>query len=243
MAGFNFPDLTSMFEGTSLDPAVAAREFATFARSERDALIASGAASANYETYVNNREGAPEESVVMPGPIVYVFSNWKVAIEAALEMLRQFSESRGKYADSFIVTVNGNRVADFSAIPANGEVVILNAQPFTRKMEVGGNKTGKRHFERAKGQFNGRFSGVFKASTMFLNAKSGIDPRIPYILKGQQRDASVGALAEWHGVPKAVILGWRAQGRKISGPVAKSRRKDTEAGQPITYPALVINIV
>jgi hypothetical protein len=234
MAAFEFPDLDRLFTGTDVDPVVAQRSFVAYAQSEVDALISSGQASPHYETYVNYHPG-PLASVVLPGPAVFVFSNWSVVINAALEILRRLSESKGKYANSFIVTVDGVRVTDYTAIPPKSEVTIINAQPYTRKMEVGANKSGKRHFERAKSQFNTRFGntagkiGAFKASTTFVNAKAGLDPLIPYILR---RGPKLVAAKQ-----NSRSSAFREQRSHLS------RRKDSQPGQPITYPSLTIEPV
>jgi hypothetical protein len=147
-SAFEFPPLDRFFDNTLLDPVVAQRELAAFARRERDALISSGQASPSYETYVNERQGAVEETVIMPGPITYIFSNWKLVIETALAELQKRAPRRGgKYAASFLVTVGGRVVTDYMSIAPDATVIIINAQPYTRKMEVGANKTGARHFE------------------------------------------------------------------------------------------------
>jgi hypothetical protein len=191
---------------TDLDPAAMQKELAAFARRSVADVIRSGEAPADYEVFVNGRQGAPEESVELPGPIVYVFSNWKLAIETAIEELQKRVPRRtGRYAASFVVLVDQRVVTDFSNIPAEAEIVIMNSAPYTRKMETGANKTGARHFDLARGAFNRRFSGVFNAQLMFLNVASGLVPGVPWILK-------------------------RSGGR----------RKDRQAGMPITYPALVI---
>lgn len=208
-SAFEFPPLDRFFDNTLLDPVVAQRELAAFARRERDALISSGQASPSYETYVNERQGAAEETVIMPGPITYIFSNWKLVIETALAELQKRAPRRGgKYAASFLVTVGGRVVTDYMSIAPDATVIIINAQPYTRKMEVGANKTGARHFELSKSAINRRFGRAFSATFTFMNAASGIDPRVPYILK-------------------------RPNGR----------RKDSQAGMPITYPAIEINAV
>jgi hypothetical protein len=192
---------------TDLDPAAMQKELAAFARRSVADVIRSGEAPADYEVFVNGRQGAPEESVALPGPIVYVFSNWKLAIETAIEQLQQRVPSRtGRYAASFVVLANQQVVTDYKSIPPDGEVVIFNRQPYTRKMETGANKTGGRHFDRAKAAFNRRFPDVFTAQLVYLNVAGGVAPEVPYILKG-----------------------------------SAGRRKDRQAGQPITYPALVIN--
>jgi hypothetical protein len=190
-----------------LDEGSMRRELAAFAKRSVADVISSGQAPARYERFVNGREGAAEESVVLPGPIVYLFSNWKQAILTALEELKKRAPRRsGRYSDSFVVLVNQQVITDYDSIPADGEVVILNARPYTRKMETGANGTGARHFDLARSAFNRRFSGVFNAQMTFLNVPSGVVAGAPYILK-------------------------RSAGR----------RKDRAAGQPINYPALLIN--
>ena len=101
--------------------------------------------------------------------------------------------------------MNGRPVTNFDEIPNGAEVIIINAQPYTRKMESGANKTGKRHFDLSKAAINRRFRGAFNAQVQFLKVAGGVDPRVPYVLK-------------------------RSAGK----------RKDRQAGMPITYPALLI---
>lgn len=194
--GFEFfaRDLAVATKAT--EPEAMRLELAAFARRERDALISSGRASPVYDTYVNGQHGAREETVVLPGPIMYVFANWKLVVETALEELKKrVPRKTGRYAASFLVTVNGRVVTDFQTIAPDATVKIINAQPYTRKMEVGGNKTGKRHFELAKSAVNRRFSGAFSATTEFSSAAGGIDPRVPYILRranGRRKDSKAG---------------------------------------------------
>lgn len=191
---------------SDLSPDVMRRDLAAFARRSVSEVIASGQAPARYDRYVNNRLGEAEESVQLPGPIVYVFSNWMVAINSALEELKKRVPRRsGRYADSFLVSINGSVVSSFDNIDPSAEVVILNAQPYTRKMETGANGAGARHFDLSKAAFNRRFNGAFNAQMIYLKASGGIDARMPYILK-------------------------RSGGK----------RKDRQAGMPITYPALVL---
>lgn len=193
------------------EPEEMRRELAAFARASLAELIASRAAPAEYARFVNGRAGAAEETVQLPGPIVYVFTNWRLAVETALaELVRRVPRKTGRYSRSFLVVVGGREVTDFDAIPPGGEVVIVNSQPYTRKMEVGENgEAGDRHFDLARGAFNRRFSGAFKASVQFLNVSAGLRPDMPYILKRGGR----------------------------------SRRKDRQAGQPISYPALILQAI
>lgn len=192
---------------TELDPVVMQKELAAFAKRSVAEVVGSGQAPAKYDRFVNGRAGAPEESVVLPGPIVYVFSNWRVVIEAAIEELqRRVPRRTGRYAGSFIVLANQQRILDYASIPADGEVIIFNSQPYTRKMESGANKTGARHFDLTKAALNRRFGGVFQVQMTYLKVSGGVAPGVPYILKN-----------------------------------SSGRRKDRQAGRPITYPALLIN--
>lgn len=202
-------------------------ELAAYAKSELRRVISEGIASPIYERYVNGVHDAPEESVRIPNGILYTFSNWPLVINAALEELRKrVPRKSGRYASSFTVLVNERPVADFATIPANAEVIIFNPQPYTRKMESGGNRTGKRHFDLAELAVNRRFSGAFRAQMTYLNISSGAVPGVPYILKGEYA---------------------RLRRARIANPARFNRsfpkRKDMEPGQPITYPAMIINVV
>jgi hypothetical protein len=211
VAGFEHYDRELRLALEGQEPEAQRRELAAFARTSVAELIASGQASPDYERFVNGRAGALEETVELPGPIVYVFTNWTLAIETALaELQKRVPRKSGRYARSFIVVVGGSEITDYDEIPPKAEVVILNFQPYTRKMEVGENgEAGDRHFDLARGAFNRRFSGAFRASVQFLNVTSGLRPDMPYILKRGGR----------------------------------SRRKDRQSGQAISYPALILSAI
>lgn len=210
-AGFEHFDRELRVALAGSEPEAMRRELAAFARMSVAAVVASGQATPDYERFVNGRAGAVEESVELPGPITYVFTNWTLAVETALaELIRRVPRKSGRYSRSFIVISGGAEVTDYDDIAPGGEVVILNSQPYTRKMEVGENgEGGDRHFDLARGAFNRRFSGAFRATVQFLKVSGGLRPDMPYILK---------------------------QG-------GRSRRKDRQAGQPITYPALILKAV
>ena len=202
-------------------------ELAAFAKSELRRVISEGIASPIYDRYVNGVHGAPEESVKVPNGILYTFSNWPLVINAALEELRKrVPRKTGRYASSFVVLVNERPVTDFSTIPANAEVIIINKQPYTRKMESGGNGPGKRHFDLAELAVNRRFSGAFRAQMTYLNISGGVVPGVPYILKGEYA---------------------RLRRARIANPARFNRsfpkRKDMEPGRPIPYPAMIISVV
>jgi hypothetical protein len=206
MAGFEMFDRELKLATRDLEPAQINRALALFAKESLSDVIRSGAASPNYETFVNGRPGAAEESVQAPGPIVYLFSNWSVVVKTAIEELqKRVPRKSGRYASSFVATYRGAEVTDYSSLPPDAEVVIFNYQPYTRKMETGANRTGGRHFDLARAAVNRRFGGAFNTQVAYINVAPGVAPGAPYILRAGQ-----------------------------------GRRKDRQAGKPITYPALVI---
>lgn len=187
MARFDAFDRELRLATAELAPDSIARELAKFARAELAKAISAGAPE-TYERFVNGRAGAAEESVIAPGPIVYVFSNWKLVIDTALAELRKRSPRRtGRYASSFLVIVGGRTVAtDFSRIRADAEVVIFNAQPYTRKVEVGAMRMDvpEQHFGAAASALKRRFGSAFRFERQFVNVPAGIHPLVPYRLKG-----------------------------------------------------------
>ena len=224
MAKFETFDRDIKIATAGLSEEAIAAALAKFARSELSRVIQSGQGTSAYSRFVNGREGASEESVKAPGPIVYVFSWWQSIITDALAALVAVSPTKtGRFVKSFIVIVNGRMVTDFSDIQAGSEVIITNAQPYVRKIQVGAMKMSvpPRIFEQARKALIAKYTQqLISCQVTFLNIEGGVHPLIPYILKGHQRSV---------GVSKS--------GR------ARSRRKDTEAGQPLTYPALVLNMV
>jgi hypothetical protein len=243
MAGFEFFERDLKLATAGLEMEAISKALAAFSKAELARVIADGTASPIYDRYVNGVHNAPEDAVRAPGPIVYEFVNWPLIITTVLAELQKRSPRRsGRFADSFIVIAGGHLVADLSTIPAAAEVIITNFQPYIRKVEGGLSGVKRRRvFDGTKNAMSYRYRDSFSFETRFLNIGGGVHPSIPYILKGgDQRTASVDALARWHGVPKPVILGWRAQGRNL-GTVKAKPRKDREAGMPITYPSIVIN--
>lgn len=206
--GFEFfeRDLRVATEG--LTPEAINQAVADFAKQELQRVITEGIASPEFERYVNGVHGAPEDAYKAPGAIIYEFTNWPLVIQTALDELQKRSPRKsGRFASSFIVITGGRVVTDYRAIPADAEVIIVNAQPYSRKAEVG--RLGiprRRLFDGTKSAMARRFSGVFRFETRFLDIAGGLHPLIPYILKG-----------------------------------SRGRRKGSQAGDPITYPAIVIN--
>ncbi len=182
---------------------------------------------------VNGAEGVAEESVKPPGPIVYVFLNWRLIIEHALEALvRNSPHKTGAFQRAFVVISGGRIVTDYDAIGPNDEVIITNSLPYVRKIQVGAMKMSvpPRLFEKGRAAVFSRFGRqMLAAEVTFLNMPSGIHADIPYILKGHQR-VRAAARSQFSSAFR-------------EGRTTLARRKDLEAGQPLTYPALILNMV
>jgi len=230
MARFETFDRDIKLATTGIEPDAVNAMLAKFARDELAAVIASGEGSGNYDRFVNGRAGAPEETVEAPGPILYTFSWWKDFVEAAVEQLQAFSpRASGRYASSFIVLANQKLVTSFDDIPAGAEIIITNFQPYVRKIEVGAMKMSvpDRVFDRARLALNRRFGNSFRVESTFLDIGGGVHEGMPYILKGHYTRMRAARIAN----PA------RFAGRSFP------KRRDMEAGQPITYPALVVNMI
>ncbi len=204
MAGFDFFERDLRLATAGLEPEAINKALAAFARQELAKAISAGA-SPEYEKYVNGRQGAAEETVKAPGPIIYEFVNWPLVIAAALAELQKRSPRKsGRYASSFIVLANQVPVADYRGIPAEAEVVITNFQPYVRRIEVGKNgSSGKRMFDLTKVALNSRFKEGFRAETKFLNFSAGIHPMMPYRLKsghGRRKDRQAGGVLSYPSI-------------------------------------------
>lgn len=203
VAGFQTFDRDLRLAIKDLQPKEVSRELARFARAELSKAIQSGEASTTYDRFVNGRKGAVEESVVAPGPIVYVFTNWPLVIRTAMvEFDKRVPKRSGRYASGFIVLAGGAPVRSFDAIKPEQEVIIFNVRPYTRKMEVGANRTGKRHFERTRQALQRRFGAGgegFSFQVKYLTIPAGIHPQVPYRLRrlNRRRDRSAGAVLNY----------------------------------------------
>lgn len=205
-----------------LQPAEIDKKLAAFARSELAAVIASGEGSKNYDRFVNGRQGAAEESVKAPGPILYVFNWWVDILNAAFEELGKRAPRRsGRYSGSFIVISKGKLVTDYASLAGDAEAIVTNFQPYVRKIEA----RDKKVFAGARLALSRRFGNSYRVETRFVSISAGVHPSIPYILKGEYARLRAARIAN------------PAQFPGQSFP----RRKDQEPGQPITYPALIIN--
>ncbi|WP_245492247.1 hypothetical protein [Mesorhizobium sp. M4A.F.Ca.ET.020.02.1.1] len=208
---------------TGLQPAEINKRLAAFARGQLAEVIASGEGSKNYDRFVNGRQGAPEETVQVPGAILYAFNWWAEFIDTAkAELDRQAPRKTGRYARAFIVISGNKLVTDYHGIPSGAEVIITNFEPYVRRVEA-----QEKVFAAARSALSRRFGNSFRVEIRFLSIAAGVHPSIPYVLKG--------AYAARRNARRANPANFRGQ--------QLPRRKDQEPGQPITYPALIINAI
>lgn len=184
-----------------LEPAAISKLLAQTARKALADAQRAGEAPAKYVRSVNGRIGAAEESVVAPGPIIYQFDWLSEIAEYALTFARERSPVRsGRYKRSWFAMVNGRHVTDFSQIPPDAELVIVNDVPYARKVEVGAMKmrVPPGIVEDTRQAVMRRFGNLITARRAFIDLSGA------YILK------------------------------------TDGGRKGRRAGDPLTYPAVVI---
>ena len=133
------------------------------------------------------------------------------AVEQALlavEQAMRLSPVRsGRYRRAWCVVVDGRVwTQDLARIPAGSEVMVLNPEPYARKIDTGGMKTSvPPGIVEAARQIVQRQYPNIQAERQFVTIPAGVIPGAPWILRQN------------HG-----------------------RSRSRSAGQPITYPALVL---
>lgn len=191
-----------------------AKELAAFAKISLREVIQSGEGSDRFERYVNGNLDAPEESVVPPGPIVYLFHWWPEVIEYGLKVLVDRSpEKSGRYKRSWFAMVNGAVVTDYTAVPIAAQVILVNNQPYSRKIEVGHMQMSVEPgvVQDSRRTVMSRFGNTVEVKATMVTLPGG------YVLKGK------------------FTRGFRRTARP-------KLRKDTMAGANMTYPALLLTM-
>jgi hypothetical protein len=88
------------------------------------------------DTFVNGRI-AEVEDITVPGTIVFVWSFNTYIYDEAKELVERLSPVRtGRYRRSFRLLINGDEAAWGTKPPIDAEVMIVNVQPYARKLEV-----------------------------------------------------------------------------------------------------------
>ncbi|MGO8093221.1 hypothetical protein [Rhizobium leguminosarum] len=215
MATFESFEREIQLASAGIAPAAVNRALADFARSELRRAQAGGA-SKNYQLYVNGQLARSEYEVIAPGPIVYQFSLWAEIIAYAISELQRRSPARsGRFRNSFIVVVNGQIVPQDTDVPAASEVIVTNFQPYVRKAEAG--LLGTKRF------------AIFDGTKRALARRFGNEGRTGggYLFETKWLNIAAGVHPE---IPYVLKNG-------------RGRRKDRQAGMPITYPAVIMSMV
>lgn len=177
--------------GIGIAPENLVAALAEGARAALAEVQASHQAPKTFVRYVNGREGASEESVILPGPILYNFSWLPEVAEYALAFARARSPVKsGRFRDSWFAMVNGAAVSDLTSIPPDAELIITNDQPYSRKIE-----TGHMHMsvppgivEDTRQALMARFGNLITVQRKFISLGGA------YVLKtpGRRRKSQVG---------------------------------------------------
>lgn len=220
------------FVDASLSPEASAARFAAIARARRDEVIQSGQASERYDTFVDGRQGAREETTRPGGAVEYRFNSWGEIIRAALlELAMASPQDSGDFIRAWMVAVNGRPwVGEYEDIPMDADVIIVNPLPYARKVEVGAITLSvpAHPVERVRQRMMRKFRNAFFSKTfVFLPASfATLGYETPYILKGRYHDP-------------LFIAGRRERafkaGRRFHAP-----GKIQQRGQQVSYPGLSI---
>lgn len=186
------------------------KQIASFARQQNALIMSADPRPAAVTRIVDGVVGALEETVRRK--IVYMYTRIDPAVRFALDWCIEHSpEASGRYKRAWFVMVNGARVDDFSNIPADAVVTVTNDEPYSRKIDVG---------------------------HMKLSVPPGIVEAAAQATAGRYGN-SVTAQARYVTLPDGYIL----KGSFHRGHSENSRtklRRDVNAGQVMTYPAVII---
>lgn len=200
-----------------IEPVAVGAALARFAREQLAEAIASGAASPSYDRYVNGRLGVSEFAVEPPGPILYLFAGWEEVIPWTLDRLvKRSPELRGRYKAGHTAFVDWQPVVDPAAVPRDATVIFTSPVDYVRKIEVGGQRMRVRpHI----------YEDVYAAVRRRFGGPSGF----------------IDASFTYQTIPNGYVL----RGRFRRGPGAFARkglRRGTRAGDPLTYPCIVMRM-
>jgi hypothetical protein len=222
------------FVDANLTPEANARKFAITARGYRDEVIRAGQASERYDTFVDGREGAREETTRPGGAVEYRFNSWdKIIRESMLQLAMASPMDDGDFVRAWTLAVNGKPwTGDYEDIPLDADVMIVNPLPYARKVEVGAMKLSvpAHPIERARQRLLRKYQNTYFGKTfVFLPASfATLGYETPYILQGHAHRTPVQQSRRSSAF---------RQGRAFLMP-----RRDTQKGQQVTYPALTISL-
>lgn len=204
------------------------RTIATYARGQALNLVAQGRLSANYRVFINGVEGAENfMSLTLDGrgAIRYVGSNWKLVMDTALALAIQGSPIlRGRFVRNWLFLVNDQpwTSTDYTLVPFDAHVTLVNSSDYARKFDVGAMETRKppQLIDAISKKLMRQFPG-YSAELNYITLPGG------YILRGRTIRSGL------HFDRKTRSF------RRLHDPV-KVNRADSRRGEVMTYPALHI---
>lgn len=180
--------------------------------------------SPDFEYYANTHGNEILESVKLPGPIVFRYWYFREIVFEAMRFLESASPAEhGRYMRAHRLYVNGAHVPDpiEHTFRQNDEIIVVNAAPYARKIEVGRTHSGRTFtidetqsavYQRALERLKQRFRHLARLRFQFINLSDA------YRLK----------------------LDWPTKRQTRSG-VSKRVRSGRGKGAAIQYPAIIIN--
>lgn len=172
-----------------LSEEAASRKLASFARRERDRFLHERAGTSGvaprFRVFVNGREGASEDTVKPPGPIVYRFDFGREAAQYVIEFLQARSpKDSGLYASSHRL-IQGGSYVEPAAVRLDLPFTVVNVQPYSRKIEVGAMRMSvpPHVYEDAAQAFRRRYGNLVNVRVVYVELTGG------YVLKGHGRSA------------------------------------------------------
>ncbi|MFT9291398.1 hypothetical protein [Gluconobacter oxydans] len=188
-----------LFRDQALSPAAQSARLAAVAIKARDQAVLSGDAPPHWVTIVDGRQGAPETSVQPDGFILYKFNVMGLAAQATLQLCKDRSPVRsGRYRDSWMVVVDGRPWAqDVADIPEGVSVMIVNPQPYARKIDTGAmkNMSVPPGIVDAVRKLVQRKFPTVNTARAFVTIPSGLVKNAPYVLrrsKGRSKSRAAG---------------------------------------------------
>jgi len=189
-----------LFRDQALSPAAQSARLAAVAIKARDQAVRSGDAPPHWVTIVDGRQGAPETSVQPDGFILYKFNVMGLAAQAALQLCKERSPVRsGRYRDSWMVVVDGRPwTEDVADIPEGVSVMIVNPQPYARKIDTGAmkNMSVPPGIVDAVRKLVQRKFPTVNAARAFVTIPPGLMENAPYVLRrsvGRSKSRAAGA--------------------------------------------------
>lgn len=198
-----------------LSPEAMAREFAAFARQERDKALQQNTAvmgrAPQYETYVDGKAGVDESAAKVPGTIAYEFELGTEVVQWVWDLLlSRAPKQSGRYRASIWIYADGVKVPGPAATNGAAEIVIVSTTAYSRKIE--GRRAGGAITSKPQGR--APQDGVFEGATLLASRRFGNVASIKFTFAVPRGGGS--HLEEWASGRDAMhVRAGQAKGRRM----------------------------